>query len=236
MNRVMVLGAAALVAGGGAGSVNAAGDASRNFSVSGFDRIAVLGSTDVKVNTSAAISVRATGDAAALDRLEISVENNVLRVGTKRWTGSWFSSRPAGKARVYVTVPMLRGADVAGSADVVIDRIETADFAGRVTGSGNVKIASLQAKSVRFEVTGSGDASATGNTQSLSVRVAGSGDVDLGQLKAVDLNISVRGSGNVDAFATQSAAISVAGSGDVRVRGGARCNSSKAGSGNIDCG
>ncbi len=236
MNKIMLLGAAALVAGCGAAAVSAAGDASRNFQVSGFDRLSVAGSTDVTVVTGKAASVRATGDAESLDRLEITVENNVLHVGTKRRLGGWLGGWKNYHAHVFVTVPMLRGAEVAGSADVGVDRVDTGDFAASVTGSGNVKIASLTAKTAQFEVTGSGDVTAAGDTQALSVKLSGSGDAHLGGLKSGSLTVSLRGSGNVGAFATRSAAISLAGSGDVTVRGGASCTKSKSGSGSINCG
>ncbi len=236
MNRISVVaGGLVLVAGvalAGCSAVAAAGGTQRNFPVGGFDQLTVAGSADVSVATGKTVSVRAAGDADAIDRLEITVANNRLTIGTKSGWWGWKS----GKVHVYVTVPALRGAAVAGSADVEVDRIQADDFSAAVTGSGSVRIASLAARSARFSIAGSGDATATGTAQALSVNVTGSGNARLAALKATNLTAAVEGSGDLDAYATGAATLSVAGSGDIRVTGGARCTTSKAGSGSVRCG
>lgn len=235
MSRISVVASGLVLATGvalaGCSAVAAAGGTQRNFPVSAFDQITVAGSADVSVATGKTVSVRATGDAAAIDRLEITVANNRLTIGNKRGGWNWKS----GKVHIYVTVPALRGAAVAGSADVEVDRVQADDFSAAVTGSGSVRIASLAARSARFSIAGSGDATATGTVQALSVNVAGSGNASLAALKTTSLTAAVKGSGDLDAYATGDAALSVAGSGDIRVTGGARCTTSKAGSGTIRC-
>jgi hypothetical protein len=210
----------------------AAKAAERNFAVGGFDRVSVGGSTDVSVTTGKAVGVRATGDADAIDRIEIMAEKNSLRIGTKRGSWGWKS----GQAHLYVTVPALNGVAVAGSADVDVDRVEAGDFSASISGSGNVKIASLTAGTANFETAGSGNAMALGNVGGLSVKVSGSGSADLAGLKAINLTAAVIGSGNLDAYATGAATLSVAGSGNIKVAGGAPCTTSRAGSGAVRCG
>lgn len=217
-----------------AGLASAASASERNFPVGSFDRIAVAGAADVAVMTGKAVGVHASGNDEALDRLDIQVEDGVLRIGTKRGWGGWGGWRND-KTRITVSVPMLRGADVTGSANVSIDRIDTPDFAASVAGSGDLRLANIAAAKSRFSVAGSGSVDAAGRSDQVKASVAGSGDLKIAGLKTVALVASVSGSGNVDAFATGTASVSVAGSGDVRVRGGARCSVSKAGSGSVDC-
>lgn len=216
-----------------AASASAAVAAERSFPVGGFDRIAAAGSSDVTVTTGKTIGVRASGADSALDRLDIKVENGVLQIRSKGRYGMNWSIE---KTRVFVTVPMLRGADVAGSGTVAVDRIETADFSANVAGSGNLRLASVIAAKSRFSVAGSGMVVAAGTSTATRASVAGSGNLDIHGLKSSVLDASVSGSGNVDAYATTAANVSVAGSGNVRVRGGARCAISKSGSGSVDCG
>lgn len=203
--------------------------AERSFPVTPFDQIALSGAADVTVTTGKAEGVRASGDADALDRLDIRVENGVLVIGSKQ--KGW--SR--GKTAVAVTVPMLRSAAVTGSGNMTIDRVQTPEFAASVSGSGNLSLPSLVAPATRFAVAGSGNVRAGGSSQDTKANVSGSGNLDIPQLKTAQLNASVSGSGSVDAYATRTATVSVAGSGDVRVRGGARCTVAKAGSGSVDC-
>ena len=222
-----------LIASIAATGATAAQAGERSFSVPAFDRVIVSGSSDVVVATGKAISVRASGDDAALDRLEIKVEKGELQIRNKSKGWNWTSN---GKTRVVVTVPMLRGVDVAGSGNVVVDRIDVPEFSASVAGSGELKLPSLTTSKARFSVAGSGSVDADGRSSETKASVSGSGSLDIAGLKTGVLSASVSGSGEVDAFATTSASVSVAGSGDVRVRGGARCAVSKAGSGSVDCG
>nr|WP_310525449.1 head GIN domain-containing protein [Polymorphobacter sp.] len=208
--------------------------AERSYTVGSFDRLAVAGSSDVAVTTGKAISVRASGDEAALDKLEITVENGTLQVRNKsRYGMNWGGNA---KTRVVITVPMLRTTDVAGSGNVTVDRIDTPDFTASVSGSGGLNLPKLTTAKSRFSVAGSGNVSAAGTSTETKASVAGSGNLNIPGLKSSVLSASVSGSGSVDAFATTTASVSVAGSGDVRVRGGARCAISKSGSGSVDCG
>ncbi|GGE15987.1 DUF2807 domain-containing protein [Polymorphobacter glacialis] len=214
----------------------AASAADRNYTVGTFDRIAVAGASDVQVITGKAISVRGSGEVAALDRLEVRVEDGELVIGNKKNSGwNWNSLGQNGKTRFVVTVPMLRAAKVAGSGDVTVDRIDTPEFGASVAGSGNLRLPSVKSATTRFSVAGSGKVAAAGTSSETRASVAGSGDLDLAALKTATLSVSVSGSGNVNAFATTTASGSVAGSGDIRIRGGAKCAISKAGSGSIDC-
>ena len=134
MNRPLAVAALSLLAAAPAAA------AERNFPVGGFDRLALEGSPDVTVVTGRAPSVRATGDADALDRLDVHVEGGTLRIGHKRNGWNWDWGRHA-RTHVEVTVPMLRGVDTAGSGDVRVDRIKVRDFAGAIAGSGSLTVA-----------------------------------------------------------------------------------------------
>lgn len=207
--------------------------AERSFPVGGFDRLDLAGSPDVTVTTGRAASVRASGSDGALDRLDIRVEGNTLRIGTKR--GMDWSWRDLGRVTIAVTVPMLRAVDVAGSGAVVVDRVKVADFAAAMSGSGSVRVGSLDARKTSFATAGSGTMTASGTCGSGAAKIAGSGDLKLAGLKCETLSASIAGSGSIDAYATRSATLATMGSGDINVSGGARCTVSTAGSGKARC-
>ncbi len=210
--------------------------AQRGFEVGAFDRIALAGSHDVIVTVGGAPSVRAEGDAEALERLEIGVEGGQLRIGNRGNSGwSWFGGHRRG-ITVHVTVPALAGASIAGSGDMRIDRVEGPRFAAAITGSGDMDIANLRVGEASFSVTGSGGIAAAGSAQRSSASVTGSGDLDLGRLEAANATIALAGSGDISLRATETAAIELRGSGDVTVGGPARCSISKSGSGEVHCG
>jgi hypothetical protein len=212
---------------------SAATAAEMNFPVGGFDRISLGGSPDVTVTTGKTVSVHASGDQRALDRLDIRVEGNTLKIGNKRSLGmSWGNYGPV---RIAVTVPMVRGLDIGGSGNIGVDRIKVPAFSASIGGSGNVRIAALDSQTASFDVAGSGDITAAGRCDSASLSVAGSGNIGLAGLKCGSLKANIAGSGNIDAHASQTASLSVVGSGDINVSGGAKCSVSKHGSGSVNC-
>ena len=210
------------------------GIARRDFQVGNFDRIALAGSHDVIVTVGGAPSVRAEGDAKAIERLEIEVEGGKLKIGSRNHVSLGFS-RDRGPVKIHVTVPSLTGAAVAGSGDLKIDKVEGSRFSGAVAGSGDLDIGAMKVEQAEFTVGGSGGIRAAGTAADSKVSVAGSGDLHLEALEVRRANVSVAGSGGVKARAMETADVSVAGSGDVTLSGPARCNVRKSGSGQVRC-
>lgn len=207
----------------------------RAFEVAAFDGVSLGGPHDVIVTVGGAPSVRAEGDAEALDRLEVRVDGGTLELGERKRSGFSYK-RDRRPVTFYVTAPALRKAGVAGSGTMRIDRVESERFKGSLAGSGDLLIEALRAGRADFSVAGSGDIRAGGAAGNVKVKIAGSGDVDLSGLESRTADISVMGSGEVRTRATERADVSIMGSGDVEVAGGARCTVSKHGSGNVRCG
>ncbi|WP_380875638.1 DUF2807 domain-containing protein [Sphingomonas sp. DBB INV C78] len=207
---------------------------SRDFALSGFDKVDLRGPDDVTVRVGPAASVRAEGDTAILDRLEITVVGNELRVSRKKNQSNWNGTR--GTAKVTVTLPVLTGASIDGSGDMTVDRVKAASFDGSVAGSGNLSVAALEAQAADLSIAGSGNITVAGHTQKVSGSIAGSGNIEAAGLQSDTASLSVMGSGNINVGARTSASVSLMGSGDATVTGGAKCTVRKMGSGDARCG
>lgn len=205
---------------------------SRDFNVGRFETVALAGSHNVIVTVGGAPSVRAEGDTAALEQLDIRVEGGELRIGTQRGT----SFRGPGRVTIHVTTPSLRGAEIAGSGDIRVSALQTQRFEGEIAGSGNLILQQLQAETAEFDIAGSGNVRASGRVREAKVEVMGSGNAELPGLQAQDADVSIAGSGNANIHASGTARVSIMGSGNVSVAGGARCDVSKMGSGDVRCG
>jgi hypothetical protein len=202
----------------------------RTFAATDFTVVDLRGADDVDVRVGPGFSVRADGDAAVLDRLKISKEGATLRIGRIRGQSS------GGEARIFVTMPRMTAATIAGSGDMTVDRVQVADFKGAGAGSGGLSVAALEAERADLSLAGSGDIRIGGTAKQLKVNIAGSGDVDAGGLKAREAEVSIAGSGSVRADVEGPAKVSVMGSGDVDLGGKAQCMTSKMGSGSVRCG
>jgi hypothetical protein len=209
---------------------------SRNFQVGAFDRIEVAGPYQVSVTTGSAPSVRATGPDNAIDRMVVEVDGGKLKIHPRKKSMSFGWSK-SHKVVLQVTVPSLRGAEIAGSGDITVDKVSVDHFAAGIAGSGALKLGEVQVQSLALGIAGSGGAQlGQGKAARVEYEIAGSGDIDGSDLAAEQASVSIAGSGNVVANASATADVDIAGSGDVRVRGGAKCNVSKHGSGNVTCG
>ncbi len=209
----------------------------RDFQVGQFDKITLAGAYDATVRTGSAPSVHARGGQNQLDRLVVEVDNGELKIHPKEQLGfHWGSWGNSGHVQLTITVPQLRGATLAGSGGINIDKVQGDAFEGTVAGSGGLSIGGFNVQSLKLSIAGSGDAKAGAGTAKIAeYEIAGSGGVDAGAVQAQQLKVSIAGSGSVKAHASATADVSIMGSGDVDVAGGAKCNVTKAGSGSVHC-
>lgn len=212
------------------------GDA-RSFQIAGFDAVDLRGADDVEVRVGPGFSVRAVGPSAELDKLEIVKEGSTLKVGRIRQDGfNWGGHRDGKEVKVYVTLPALKGASVAGSGDMTVDRVAGDALDASVAGSGDLTIGQLAVASAALSIAGSGDMELAGRADRIKVSIAGSGSVDGERLKASAAAVSIAGSGDLRADVAGDATVSLMGSGDVDLGAGARCTTTKMGSGEVRCG
>lgn len=167
----------------------------RQIDAKGFTGVSLEGSMDVRVEQGEETRVIARGSQAALETLDTRVDDGVLRLKQKNNT-----RLPSGeRLSVSVTLPNLRSFLLAGSGNVVLNK--------------------LKADKLEVKIAGSGDIAANGTCQSLSINVAGSGDIKARDLQCGSVAVRIAGSGDVSAFASESFSARVMGSGDINVYG-----------------
>ena len=207
---------------------------SRSYQVGEFSKIEVAGPYNVKVVTGGSSGVSAAGGENLLNETEVVVEGDTLEIRPKKRKGFRWSWNH-GKAEFTVNAAALRGAAIAGSGGIIVDKV-SGDFEGDVAGSGDLRLPAVAGGKLKLAIAGSGDVLAAGQADTIDISIAGSGDVDAKGLVARTADVSIAGSGAVAAHATETADVSIMGSGDVRLSGGAKCKVSKMGSGNVTCG
>ena len=218
----------------GAGVQPTGSGTSRSFAVSDFTAVELAGPDNVDVRVGSAFSVRAEGDEAQLAKLRIERIGDRLKVGRQRRSGFSWSSGDG--VKVFVTMPRITAAELAGSGNLSVDRAEGARFVGDLAGSGNLSVGMLAVRDAELSIAGSGNVRAVGTTEMLKIDIAGSGDVAAEGLTATSASVSIAGSGNVRARVDGDAKVSIMGSGDVDLGDRARCQTSKMGSGSVRCG
>lgn len=206
---------------------------SRTYQVADFTGVELKGSDDADIRVGAAFLVRAEGPSDRLDDLKITKDGDSLKISRKSNHMSWGGGRDV---KVFVTMPAIRSASIAGSGDMTIDRVDGGGFDGSTAGSGSLSIGQMRVDQAKLSIAGSGDITAAGAAKQASLSIAGSGDIDAGGLTASQADVSIAGSGGIKATVNGHAKVSMMGSGDVDLGGGATCDVSKMGSGEVTCG
>lgn len=210
---------------------------SRNYQVGNFKQIEVAGPYDVEVRTGGNPGVSAQGPEKVLERIDVAVEGDKLVIRSRHEGGVFhFGFSSHGNAHFVVTVPQLSAADLTGSGEIKVDKVQGQSFDGAVTGSGDLSIASVEVQSLKLSITGSGDVKAgAGKAQAAEYAITGSGDLDAGAVDSPQIRASIAGSGDLKAHGSGTANVNIRGSGDAYISGGAKCSVSKAGSGDAHC-
>ena len=227
---------------------NAVGDAASNSSGSfsdgtiigtsasnpgAFEGVTLAGPDNIVFTTGEEFSIRAEGDAEALEQLRYRISGDQIKIGRESSDVTWGDS---GKATIYISAPALKSAKLAGSGDMEVDAMTSDSIKLSIAGSGNIRVAKIQTTSLSSKIAGSGNISLGGTAETVDISIAGSGDISAKELKADSVDISVAGSGDVELSSDGTVNAKVMGSGDVRIHGDAQCKSRAMGSGDITCG
>ncbi|WP_066777575.1 head GIN domain-containing protein [Sphingomonas sp. CCH5-D11] len=204
----------------------------RSYAVADFSSIDQRGPDDVDVRVGTGFSVRAEGEPDVLSRVKIAKDGDRLLI-TRQGSGINWSS---GSVKIYVTMPRIEAARLAGSGDIAVDRIEGAKFDGSIAGSGTLDLGRVGVDQLELSIAGSGSAKAAGEADALAVNIAGSGDVEAAGLRAASADVNIAGAGNVRAVVNGPAKVAIMGAGDVDLGPQAKCEITKVGAGDVRCG
>src|SRR5690606_10118953 len=240
-----LLGATLVVAQGG----TAVPQSSRNYDLSGFDEISVVGPHRVTVSVGPRFAVSAEGPAQALADTEVFVEDGGLRirpVDDDRWERRCDARDRDGDRRrrcindyepasFHVSLPRISSASLVGNGGMTIDRVEGTDFSAAVAGTGELDVATLRVDDAQFSIAGSGTLVARGSAHRSRVSIAGSGTLNGRDITSDEASISIAGSGDVALTVRDDARVSIVGGGNVEIAGPAHCSVSGFGGGRVRC-
>lgn len=211
--------------------------ADRTVSVSSFTRVRVEGPFVVTVATDASPSARISGDAAAIERVDLSQNGETLIV---RMGGAGWGERPGGAARRPVTIALgtgrLDGVALGAGADVHAGAMTGARIDLTVTGSGKLDVASVDTDQLVATIVGTGTLAAAGKARAARLMVNGAGAIAAPQLVAGDLVARVEGVGEIAVTARYTAQVTTTGLGKVTVLGRPKCQVRAAAGGPVVCG
>ena len=167
-------------------------------SVAGFDEIDVGGVFEIDVAVGGDFSVVVSGAPSEMERLDARVENGVLKLDRKEGERGKHRWRDFGLT-ANITLPALKGVDIAGVADVRVSGVDADEF--------------------DIDLAGVGDLTISGTCGRLEADVSGVGDLNAKGLECSDVDVDVSGVGSASVYASESADASVSGIGSVDIYG-----------------
>ena len=207
--------------------------ATRNFGVSGFDRIRVDGPFSVRLITGVAPFAIASGTAAALDSVAIDVEGRTLVVHGNRSAWGGYPGDSKGPVEIAIGTHELSAAWLNGSGSLAIDKVRGLSFDLSVQGAGAASIGTVAVDILKVSISGAAGATLSGVAPKLTAIVRGVSSLDAAGLTATDAVIGAQGPATVKANVTGTAKVDAQGVAAVVLTGRPACTVKAIGSATV---
>src|SRR5215212_7064385 len=179
--------------------------ATRNFGITSFEKLRIEGPYKVRLTTGVAPFARATGSAAAIDRIAVEMRGNTLLVhaNSSGWGGG-YPGLDMGSVEIIVGTHDLSSASLTGSGALQIDKIKGLSFDLSVQGSGAAAIGQVNVDQLKVGIGGSASATLAGRAGMMTAVVRGVSSLAAQDLATKDATIGAEGTATVDAKVTNS--------------------------------
>jgi len=205
----------------------------RNFGITGFEKVRVNGPFRVTLTTGIAPFARAKGSAQAIDRVTIEVRGNILivRPDTSAWSG--YPGADPGPVEIELGTHDLTAASLTGSGSLWISKVKGLSFDLSVQGSGLGDIAQVAVDQLSITVAGSANARLAGQAAMTTSVLRGLSNLDAARLQVKDATITADGAATVDADISNSVKINASGPATIRLTGSPACTLRASGSASV---
>ena len=210
-----------------------AGAATRNFGITSFTKVRVDGPFSVTLKTGVAPFARASGSAAALDRVSIDVEGDTLVVHSNVSSWGGYPGQDSGPVQVEVGTHDLSAAWLNGPGTLSIDRVKGLKFGLSVQGSGAGEIGNADVDQLDINVMGTAAARLAGRAGKVTAVIRGISTLDASSLASKDASLGAQGAATISANVSDSVTVDANGPATVRLTGGPACTLRVSGSANV---
>lgn len=205
----------------------------RNFGVSGFERVRVEGPYRVRLVTGVAPFAKASGPAAALERIEIRVDSRTLIIRSSQSAWGGYPGKDNGPVEISVGTHDLDSAALVGAGTLAIDRVKGLEFLLNLRGAGTAAIGRADVDRLKVAVSGSGGVVIGGSARQLDSVIRGTSSLQAAGLKVKNATIAVEGAASVAATVSDTVSLTGSGSGVVALDGNPACTIKVKGSGSV---
>jgi hypothetical protein len=200
-----------------------AGAATRNFGITGFEKVRIEGPFKVRLTTGVAPFASASGSLAAIDRVAVEVRGNTLVVHSNLASWGGYPGQDPGPVEISLGTHDLSSAWLSGSGALAIDKVRGLSFDLSAQGSASATVARADVDQLNISVVGTASATIAGQAGKLTAVVRGISSLDAAALSAKDATIGAEGSATVAANVSNSATVDGSGPATVKLTGRPAC-------------
>jgi len=203
---------------------------SKNFSVSGFNKLALGSAFKIEVKQGNNFSVTTTGRSEDLNDLEANVSGGTLKLNYKG--NNWNKNRKT--VTVSITMPNLQGVRFSGASTANVAKfsgVKTMDI--DVSGASRVTM-ELSAQKVALDLSGASSLVLTGQCDVLNGEVSGASTFKGRDFPAKEVNIDASGASSAAVAANTTLHAEASGASSIRYSGSVKdIHSSSSGAGSV---
>jgi hypothetical protein len=203
---------------------------SRNFPVSGFNKLTMGSAFKVEVKQGSKFSVTASGRSEDLEDMEARVSGGTLKLGFK--DGSWGRNRKT--VHVSITMPALQAVDFSGATKVDVGRFSgVSNMDIEVSGASQVRM-EFNARKVNMDLSGASSLILLGQCEVLNGEVSGASSFKGNDFPAKEVNIDASGASSAAVVASSVIHAEASGASSIKYSGSAKnIHSSSSGASSI---
>ena len=187
----------------------------KDYDLSNFIAVAAGSAFQVEISQSDKYSVSVTVNENMVERLDVGVSGNTLRISLKPDIGI----TGAATLKAKVTMPELTGLDLSGASRTTLAGFNSdKSLKSEVSGASTLR-GGLTCGDASFNVSGASKVGLEGSAQDLSVEASGASTVDLGNFASKNTVVNASGASKVVVAASGSLDVEASGASTVRYAG-----------------
>jgi hypothetical protein len=195
-----------------------------------FSSVDVSNNINLHIRQDSGWSVRIETDENLLEFIQVSENNDLLRVDVR----DHYNLDPSRTIDVFVSAPEFRGLTASGASEIMSDsKIVSADAMDiDISGASSITL-DVKAPRVKAGLSGASKATFRGETKDVSINGSGASEIRCFELMAENSDVDVSGASNADVFASVSLRAEASGASNIRYKGKPNVSSSTSGAGNV---
>jgi hypothetical protein len=199
---------------------------SRSFELSGFDKVDIAAGLDAVIHQGDFAVTAASNNPDALDNLQLSVVDGVLRARLdESFLDFIFSGGLVGMlindnaVTIDITLPTLAGLEASAGADIKAQGVTSDQLDVTASSGANISLRDARLGTVRAGSSSGADLTLSGTADSISAQSSSGADLDAGDLVAATAKAEASSGANVSVHATARLQANASSGGDIDVYG-----------------